>query len=140
MSKQDVFAAQAAFDSALATYEAFRAKNNDLIEEHDYLALALNESLEVLKTQLRGNYELVGKQFAGFKISVPKKYNYDALKAAIGDAQAEGYAVVKYSVDSKKFEEAIAKRMFSKDILEEVISDDTPRITGGPKPPSIFQR
>lgn len=140
MSKQDVFAAQAAFDSALATYEAFRAKNNDLIEEHDYLALALSESLEVLKTQLRGNYTLVGKQFASFKISVPKKYNYDALKAAIGDEEAACYATIKYSMDSKKFEEAVAKRLFPKDVLDEVVQDDTPRISGGPKPPSIFQR
>lgn len=139
MSKQEVFAAQAAFDSALATYEAFRASHSDLIEEHDHIALALGESLEMLKTALRDNHTLVGKQFGSFTISVPKKYDYEALKAALG-AAAEAYAKVSYAVDSKAFEEAVKAAKIPQDVVDEVVRTDTPRISGGPKPPSIFQR
>lgn len=139
MSKQEVFAAQAAFDSALATYEAFRATHSDLIEEHDHIALALGESLEMLKTALRDNHTLVGKQFGSFTISVPKKYNYEALKAALG-AAAETYAKISYAVDSKAFEEAVKAAKIPQDVVDEVVRTDTPRISGGPKPPSIFQR
>lgn len=139
MSKQEVFAAQAAFDSALATYEAFRAKNSDLIEEHEHLALALGEALELLKTALRDNHTLVGKQFGSFTISVPKKYDYEALKAALG-AGAEPYTKVSYAVDSKAFEEGVKAARIPQDVVDEVVRTDTPRISGGPKPPSIFQR
>lgn len=139
MSKQSVYAAQAAFDSALATYEAFRATHSDIIEEHDHLALALSESLEMLKAELRENHTLVGKQFGSFTISVPKKYDYDALKAALGD-DAEDYAKVAYSVDSKKFEEGVKAGRIPNDVVDEVVRNDTPRISGGPKPPAIFQR
>lgn len=140
MSKQEVFAAQAAFDSALATYEAFRAQHSDIIEEHDHLALALGESLELLKTALRNNHTLVGKQFASFTISVPKKYDYEALKAAIGSDAAEKYAKITYAVDSKAFEEAVKDARIPQDVVDEVVRTDTPRISGGPKPPTIFQR
>lgn len=140
MSKQDVFAAQAAYDSALATYEAFRANHNDVIEEHDHLALALGESVESLKTTLRNNWTLVGKQFADFKISVPKKYNYEALRAALGDGEAERYAKISYAIDSKAFEEAVKKNRIAQEVVDAVVSNDTPRILGGPKAPTLFQR
>ncbi len=139
MSKQEVFAAQAAFEGSLATYEAFRADNVELIEQHEHLALALNEALEVLKTALRDNNTLVGKQFGGFSISVPREYDYDALKAALGD-EAAAYTKTTYSVDSKAFEEAVKAAIIPQEVAAAVVGKGTPRVSGGPKPPSIFQR
>jgi hypothetical protein len=139
MSKQEVYAAQAAYESSLAAYEAFRAKHNDVVEEHDHLALALSESLEVLKTALRNNHTLVGSKFGSFKISVPRKYSYEALCEALKD-NADNYAKVSYSVDSKRFEEAIKAGIISQDVADAVVTDDTPRVLGGPKAPGIYQR
>lgn len=139
MSKQEVYAAQAAYDSSIATYEAFRAKYTDIVEEHDHLALALSESLEILKAALRANHSLVGSQFGSFKISVPRKYDYDALHAALG-AQAKQYAKITYAVDSKKFELGVKENHISAEVVAAVVSDDTPRVLGGPKAPAIYQR
>lgn len=140
MSKQDVFAAQSAYDSALATYEAFRAKNMDVIEEHDHLAVLLGESIEVLKNALRENHTLVGKSFGSFKVSVPREYDAEELRKALGAKNAEPYLKVKYSVDSKAFDEALAKGRIDRSIADKVVSTGSPRITGGPKAPSIFER
>ena len=139
MSKQEVYAAQAAYESALATYEAFRAKYADLIEEHDHLALALGESLELMKSKLRDNHSLIGSKFGGFKISVPRKYSYEALCNALKD-NADNYVKVSYSVDSKRFEEAIKAGVIPQEVADAVVTDDTPRVLGGPKAPGIYQR
>ena len=139
MSKQEVYAAQAAYESSLAAYEAFRSKHADIVEEHDHLALALSEALEVLKTVLRNNHTLIGTKFGSFKISVPRKYNYEALCEALQD-NAENYTKVSYSVDSKRFEEALKAGVLSQDVADAVITDDTPRVLGGPKAPGIYQR
>lgn len=139
MSKQEVYAAQAAYESSLAAYEAFRSKHTDIVEEHDHLALALSEALEVLKTVLRNNHTLIGTKFGSFKISVPRKYNYEALCEALQN-NAENYTKVSYSVDSKRFEEALKAGVLSQDVADAVITDDTPRVLGGPKAPGIYQR
>lgn len=139
MSKQEVFAAQAAFESAQATYEAFRADHVDIIEEHEHLALAFGEALELFKETLRNNTEFVGKQFGSFNISVPRQYDYEALKSAIGD-DAEKYANVTYKVNSKAFEEAVKAEIIPQEVVDEVVGKGSPRITGGPTPPTIYQR
>ncbi len=139
MSKQAVYAAQSAYESALATYEAFRETHRDIIEEHDHLAVMLAESLEAYKNELRENYKLVGKTAGPFKVSVPKIYDVEALKAHLG-AKASGYLKVSESVDSKLFEDAINKGRIDRKVAEDVIGDGTPRITGGPKAPTIYQR
>lgn len=139
MSKQEVYAAQAAYDSSLATYEAFRAKHNDVIEEHDHLALALSESLEVLKNALRNNSQLLGSQFGSFKIVPSRKYNYEALRDALG-ADAEVYTKTTHAVDSAKFEEAVKKGILDQEIVDTVVSPGTTRILGGPVAPVIYQR
>ncbi len=139
MSKQEIYAAQAAYDSALATYEAFRAAHVDLIEEHDALALNLAETLDSLKQTLQANPNLIGRQFGPFKVSIPRKFDYDALRSALGDG-AEEYVKVKYSVDSKKFDEAVKSGAIPQSVVDQVVSDDTPRILGGPTAPAIYQR
>lgn len=139
MSKQEIYAAQAAYDSALAAYEAFRAAHVDLIEEHDALALNLSETLESLKRTLQANPNLIGRQFGPFKVSIPRKFDYEALQAALGDA-AENYAKIKYSVDSKKFDEDVKSGVIPQQVVDAVVSDDTPRILGGPTAPAIYQR
>lgn len=139
MSKQEVYGAQSAYDMALATYEAFRLENKDVIEEHDHLAVALTESLEQLKTTLRENQPHFGKSFAGFTISTPKKYDVEKLKSELGD-ESKPYIKTKESVDSDAFEKAYKDAHVTQDTYDAVVSTDTPRISGGPKPPSIFQR
>lgn len=139
MSKQAVYAAQAAFDSAQAAYEAFRKQHEDVLDEHDHLAVAFTDALEVLKTALRDNAATLGKNFGSFTISVPKEFNADALRDQLGDA-ADPYLKVKYTVDSKKFEDAVESGAVSRSVADEVIGQGSPRISGGPKPPSIYQR
>lgn len=139
MSKQEVYAAQASYETAQAAYEAFRSKHADIIEEHDHLALAFYEALEAVKTALRNNHTLVGNKFGSFKVSVPRKYNYEALREVLKDS-ADDYVKVSYSVDSKRFEEALKAGVLPQEVGDAVITDDTPRVLGGPKPPSIYQR
>ncbi len=139
MSKQDVYAAQSAFDSALATYEAFREENKDVIEEHDHLAVMLHESTEALKNALRENHELVGKQVGSFKVSVPRSYDAEVLRKLLGKS-ADPYLDVKYSVDSKAFDSAVESGKIDRSVADQVIGNGTPRISGGPKAPTIFQR
>jgi len=139
MSKQEVYGAQSAYDMALAAYEAFRLQNKDVIEEHDHLAVALAESLEQLKSALRENQKHFGKSFAGFTITTPKKYDVEALKRELG-VEAKPYLKTKETVDSETFEKAFKDAHISQDVYDAVVGTDTPRISGGPKPPSIFQR
>lgn len=139
MSKQEVFAAQASYEASLAAYEAHRHENKDIIEEHDHLAVALGEALEELKSKLRENYQLFGSQFGSFSISVPRKYSYEKLKQLLGDS-AEPYTVTRYTVNADAFNEAVKNGIIKPEVADEVIGKDSPRISGGPKPPSIFQR
>lgn len=139
MSKQDVYAAQAAYDSALATYEAFRKEHADVIEEHDHLAVLLHEATEAVKHALRENHELVGKQLGPFKITVPRRYDADVLRKLLGK-KADPFLIVKYGVDSKAFDAAVDSGKIERSIADQVVGTDTPRVSGGPKAPSIFQR
>lgn len=139
MSKQDVIAAQSAYDAALATYEAFRKEHMDIIEEHDHLAVLLGEAIEALKNALRENHTLVGKNFGSFKVSVPREYDAEVLKKLLG-SQADDYLKVKYMVDSRAFEDAVAKGRITRTVADQVVTTGSPRITGGPKAPSIFER
>lgn len=139
MSKQEVYGAQSQYDMALATYEAFRLQHKDVIEEHDHLAVQLAEALEYLKTQMRENQKHIGKSFAGFTLVVPKKYDVNALKKELGD-EAEAYIKKKESVDSETFEKAFKAAQITQSTYDAVVGDDSPRVMGGPKPPSIFQR
>lgn len=139
MSKQSLYAAQSAYESSLATYEAFRTQNADVLDEHDHLAVSLAESLEVLKNELRDNAATIGKKFGSFTISVPRVYDVEALRKNLGK-KADPYVKVVESVDSKSFEQAIEKGLIDRSVEEAVVGNGTPRISGGPKPPSIFQR
>jgi hypothetical protein len=139
MSRQSLYAAQAAYESSLATYEAFRLQHTDVLDEHDHLAVSLSESLEVLKNELRDNAATVGKKFSSFTISVPRIYDVEALRKSLGK-KADPFVKTVESVDSKRFEEAVEKGLIDRSVEEAVVGSGTPRISGGPKPPSIFQR
>lgn len=139
MSKQEVFGAQSAYEAALAAYEAHRAHNKDIIEEHDHLAVQLAESLEALKSALRENHQHFGSAFSGFTISVPRTYDVEVLKKLMGD-DAEPYIKTVESVDTKAFKEGVKQNRIPKNVEDKVVGEDTPRIIGGPKPPSIYQR
>lgn len=139
MSKQDVYAAQAAFEGALATYEAFRAQHADVLDEHDHLAVLFSESLEAYKNTLRENAAIMGKTVGSFSISIPKSYDADELRRLIGP-KADPYLITKYSIDSKKFEEAVDKGYIDRKVADQVVGHGSPRINGGPKAPSIYQR
>lgn len=139
MSKQDVYAAQAAYESNLATYEAFRAQHADVLEEHDHLVVLFSESLEAYKNTLRDNAAIMGKTVGSFSISVPRSYDAEELRRLLG-AKADPYVNTKYTVDSKKFEEAVEKGFIDRSVAEQVVGQGSPRITGGPKAPSVYQR
>lgn len=139
MSKQDVYAAQAAYESSLATYEAFRAQHQDVLEEHDHLVVLFSSALEAYKNTLRENAAIMGKTVGSFSISIPKSYDADELRRLLGK-KADPYVQTKYSVDSKKFEEAVEKGHIDRSVAEQVVGHGAPRITGGPKAPSVYQR
>lgn len=139
MSKQEVFGAQSAYETALAAYEAHRTQNKDVIEDHDHLAVQLSEALETLKNALRENQPHFGKAFGGFSISVPRVYNVEKLKQLMGD-DAVPYIKTTESVDSKAFEEGVKAEKIPQDVVDKVVEQGTPRISGGPKPPTIYQR
>lgn len=139
MSKQDVYAALSAYESNLAAYEAFRADHQDVLEEHDHLAVLFAESLEAYKNTLRDNAAIMGKTVGSFSVSIPKSYDANELRRLLKD-KADPYVNVKYTVDSKKFEEAVDKGYIARDVAEQVVGFGSPRISGGPKAPSIYQR
>lgn len=139
MSKQDVYAAQSAYESALATYEAFREEHKDVIDDHDHLAVLLAESLDAYKNTLRENHALFGKKVGAFTVTVPKTYDVEVLRKRLGKG-ADPYLKVSYSVDSKLFEDAVEKGRVARDVADDVVGSGTPRVSGGPKAPSIYQR
>lgn len=139
MSKQEVYGAQSEYEAALAAYEAYRTEHKDIIDDHDHLAVALGEALERYKSTLRENHTLTGRNVGGFSVSVPRTYDVDKLKKLMGDA-AEPYIKITEAVDSKAFETGVKEAKIPRSVADEVVGSGTPRITGGPKPPSIYQR
>ncbi len=140
MSKQSVISAQQVYESALARYEAFRKVNDAVFEEHDLLASALAETLEAFKYELKQNHQIVGKVYAGFKVTVPKKFDPDALIEALGLADAKAYLEeeIKYTVDKDAFNKACAAGRIPSDVADKVIVDQTPRVSGGVTPPTPY--
>lgn len=139
MSKQEVIAARSSYEHVLNTYEAFRSDHADVIDEHDHLAVQLSEELERLKSVLRENEAVIGGTYGEFKISVPRKYDVEALKNLLG-SEATFFIKTKETVDSDMFEKAVKNATVSQDVYDAVVGKDTPRIIGGPKVPTIFQR
>lgn len=139
MSKQDVYAAQSAYESALASYEAFRATNQDVLEEHDFLVVQLTDSLEQYKNAMRENAAIMGKNIGSFSISIPKTYDATALRKLLG-SKADPYLETKYSVNSREFEDAVNRGLVDRAIADQVIGRGSPRITGGPRIPTVYQR
>lgn len=140
MSQQEVIAARSSYEAALSTFEAFRQQHEDVLEEYEHLAVQLNDEIERLKGVLRENQANVGSVFGEFKISVPKKYDVDALKGALGEDEAARFIKTKETIDSDAFEKAVKNGVVRQDVYDAVVGKDTPRISGGPKAPTIFQR
>lgn len=138
MSKQEVYGAEAAYQSARAAFEEFRLEHKDVFEEYDHLTVALKESLEDYKSKLRENAHLFSSQVGGFSISVPRKFSYEELRKSLGD-DAEPYTITKYSVNSEMFDKAHKDGKISDAVYDKVVSKDNPRISGGPKVPEIYQ-
>lgn len=139
MSKQEVYGAQSEYEAALATYEAYRTEHKDIIDDHDHLAVALNEALERYKSAIRENHSIMGKTLGGFTVSVPRVYDVEKLKKLMGD-EAMPYIKTTETIDSKAFEAGVKAAKIPHTVVDEVVGQGTPRITGGPKPPSIYQR
>jgi len=143
MSRAELIAAEAAYDTALATLRAFR-NSKDLkpiaatLEEYEELSVALSDSLDVLKEALRNNTELVGKNFKDFKVTPASKYDFKALEDALGAQEAKKYAKVTYTVDTNKFNNAVSAGKISQEVVKVVKVPDTTRISGGPSVPTVF--
>lgn len=143
MSRAELMAAEASYDTALATMRAFRNSREskpvaDVLEEWDELSVALSDALDVLKEALRNNPELVGKNYRDFKVTPANKYDFKALEDAIGIEEAKEFAQVKYTVDTEKFKEAVASGRLSPEVARAVKVPDTTRISGGPVVPTVF--
>jgi hypothetical protein len=142
MTKKSAFAAKTAYESALAAYEAFRTQHQDVLEEHDHLAVALAEAHEELKREFRENHSILGQSFAGMRISVPRNLDPTPLVEEMGEEEVEKLPFIKkkYTIDSKAFDEAMRHGLIAADLAEMVVSEGAPRITGGPKKlPTIYQ-
>lgn len=142
MSKQSAYAAKAAYEQALASYEAFRKQHEDVFDEHDHLAVALSEAHEVLKQEFKDNKSLLGKNFAGMNIAVPRELSAEVLIEELGEEEVERLPFIKkkYSIDAKQFDAYVAAGKMGRELADKVIGEGSPRITGGPKKlPVIYQ-
>jgi hypothetical protein len=142
MSKQTAFAAKTAYEQALAQYEAFRAEHADVFEEHDHLAVALQEAFDAMKNEYKENHKILGRQFAGMKLSVPRELKVDVLIEELGEDEVEKFSFVKkkLSIDAKEWDKAVSAGVIDRSLAEKVEGEGSPRITGGPRSlPTIYQ-
>jgi hypothetical protein len=142
MSKQSAYAAKTAYEQTLAQYEAFRAQHRDVLEEHDHLAVALSEAHEELKREFKDNYKMLGSNFAGMRLSVPRELRAEVLIEELGEDAVERLPFIKkkLTIDARKFDQAVSDGLIERDLADRAVFDGSPRVSGGPKAlPTIYQ-
>lgn len=133
-----VLRAQEKFEAARAKYESFRAQHESVVAELDALAVEMNVSLEVLRKEIKTNWDLI-PHIGDFKVTPVIELDPDTLIQRLGHDTAKAFLKTKYTVDRQAYNQGLSMGVITPEDAAHIERFGTPRITG-PKPVDIYQR